>query len=472
LSTDTLHIHQADGLALRWDCEPCVDLFLANPPYLAAKNTDLSGYQSAHQRGQADSYLLFLNLGLQIVRPNGWLGLVLPDAVLARTNAAKERARLLKDFTIHHLWHLAGVFAAQVGAVVIVAQKCAPKSTHLVSWMRGKWERNVNVSSLGLIAPSSYPTIHELGSIPLAPPTTPIPRPPTQATPLVGVATGSIPLAPPTTPTRGVATVPQSLLLRQPRAELRYLLNSDVGLVIERLRAYLDQPSHTPHRFAPLNTFVSIRRGEELGRKSSHLIQAPPCDGTCKGGGRGGGDAAWYPVLRGGRDVRPYAISFNGWWIPREAIVKPLERYSSPKLLVVKSTNRLQAALDTQGRVALQTLYLLHPYSQMKQEHEASLYFLLALLNSRLLQTYIYVLHTAYKWVQPQIDQHVLARLPIPIIDSHEKQQIIERSRLLACACSELDPVVEWKQEIQGIYEEQERAICALYNAALPGLFC
>ena len=101
-----LHIHQADGLALFWGNEPCVDLFLANPPYLAAKNIDLSGYRSARQRGQADSYLLFLSLGLQVVRPGGWVGLVLPDPVLARTNAAQERARLLKEFTIHHLWHL------------------------------------------------------------------------------------------------------------------------------------------------------------------------------------------------------------------------------------------------------------------------------------------------------------------------------------------------------------------------------
>jgi len=63
----SLHIHQADSLVLPW--EPAVDLFIANPPYLAAKNNDLSGYCFAQQRGQADSYLLFLNLALQIVRP-------------------------------------------------------------------------------------------------------------------------------------------------------------------------------------------------------------------------------------------------------------------------------------------------------------------------------------------------------------------------------------------------------------------
>src|SRR5207247_8049360 len=95
-STPTWHIHQADALTLPWE-DPCVDLFLANPPYLAAKNIDLSGYRSTHQRGQIDSYLLFLRLDLQILRTGGWLGLVLPYPLLARTNDDNARARCVRD---------------------------------------------------------------------------------------------------------------------------------------------------------------------------------------------------------------------------------------------------------------------------------------------------------------------------------------------------------------------------------------
>ena len=189
--------------------------------------------------------------------------------------------------------------------------------------------------------------------------------------------------------------------------------------------------------------------------------------GRPAGGFPGGGEQAMYPVLRGGRDVRPYGTSFSGWWIARESITKPIERYLSPKLLVVKSTDRLQAALDTQGHVALQTLYLLH--LRAKEAGEDDLYFFLSLLNSRLLRQYIYVLHTAYKWVQPQIEQHVLADLPVHIVNSEEKQGIIERAKLLARACSEIGPVVEWGEALQGLYEEQEFAISALYASALPG---
>ncbi len=477
------HIHQADGLVFPWTLDACVDLFLANPPYLAAKNTDLSGYRSAQQHGQVDSYLLFLNLGLQIVRPHGWLGLVLPDPILARTNAAKERAHLLKACTIHHLWHFSGVFAAHVGAVVIVAQKCPAQSTHQVAWLREKWGAiNAPFTVSKHIQPKEAHSNPALAAMPR------------------------------------ISTVNQSLFIRQPAAELRYLLGSEHTSTIELLHSCLDETSPARHNFAPLSEFLSLHRGEELGRKTPLLINAPHLQlpghtqditPTIKGFGTSSPSSAigvelasalmstptpvlapthdpatlvpaptpersanssnghqeWYPVLRGGCDMRPYATSFNGYWIARKAILKPLERYLTPKLLVVKSTGRLQAALDTQGHIVLQTLYVLHT-----REHVANpddLYFFLALLNSRLLQQYVYVLHTAYKWVQPQIEQHVLARLPIPLVEASIKQQVSNNARRLVAACSDLSPVVEWKEYIQRMYEEQERTICALYTTAL-----
>ena len=399
-----LHIHQADALTLPW--EPYVDLLVANPPYLAAKNADLSGYQSTRQRGQADSYLLFLSLALQALRSGGWMGLVLPDPLLARSNAAKERACFLAEATIHHIWHLSGVFAADVGAVVIIAQKCPPQRLHQVSWVRGKWQQE---------AKNMVP------------------------------ATGQ---------------VPQCLLRGQPGAEFRYLLSSRRGAAIERLRACLDGMPAMPRRLAPLSEFLTISRGEELGKNSPYITESANC--SC--------DRPSYPILLGGIDIRPYTIPTATHWIAREAVAKPLERYLSVKLLVVKSTDRLQAALDLQGQVALQTLYLLHPRSENTNEDD--LYFFLALLNSRLLYEYVFTLHTAYKWVQPQIEQSVLARLPIPLVEAAERRHIIQLSRFLMDACSRGDRVVEWKQDMYRIYyEEQERAIGALYESVLPGLY-
>lgn len=405
-STLPLHIHQADSLTLPW--QPCVDLLVANPPYLAAKNTDLSHYCQARQRGQADSYLLFLELALKIVRPGGWLGLVLPDPVLARANAAHERARLLRDYTLQHIWHLSGVFAAGVGAVVLIAQKIPPRPLHRVTWTRAHW------STAPRLVPGDMP----------------------------------------------VQCVSQSLLAQQPGSELRYLLNHEPGREIERLRRTLANTSVPA--LVSLAELVEIRRGEEIGRGSSLL--APRVVNETD-----------YPVLRGGVDLRPYARPVAVMSIARSAIRKPLERYLTPKLLVVKSTGELQAALDTQGHITLQTLYLLHIRAQTNREHQDEMldtaYFLLALLNSRLLRAYVYYLHTAYKLVQPQIEQGVLARLPIPWGQPETRREIVTRARELEDACSKAGSVVEWEEQFPALYEEQERAIRALYATAISGMF-
>ncbi|HEY1354625.1 MAG TPA: N-6 DNA methylase [Ktedonobacteraceae bacterium] len=400
-----LHVHQADSLALPW--QPCVDLLVANPPYLAAKNTDLSYYRQARRRGQADSYLLFLNLALRAVRPGGWLGLVLPDPVLARANAATERAYLLHDFTLMHIWHLANVFAADVGAAVLIAQKVPPRPVHRTNWTRARWQS-------GLLL---------------------------------------------TNGDRSIQRVAQMQLSHQPGAELRYLLGQKSGRELERLRRALAPASPRPIRavhLLPLEHIVNIRRGEEIGRSSPHL-------GVLADMARG------YPVLRGGVDLRAYARPASALGIVASAVKKPLARYREPKLLVVKSTGDLRATLDTGGHVVLQTLYLLHLHAQ-----ESSLdtyYFLLALLNSRLLRAYVYYLHTAYKVVQPQIEQAVLARLPVPWADAQTRAEICASARELERACSRAGSVVEWDEHITCLYERQESAIRALYAAAAPGIF-
>ncbi len=446
-----LHIHQADGLTLPWGKEPheSVDLFLANPPYLAAKNTDLSGYRSMQEFGQADSYLFFLKLALHVVRPDGWIGLVLPDPVLARANATRERQRLLQETTVHHLWHLSNVFPAYVGAVVIVAQKRLPTRVHQIAWMRKKWSKHEE---------KSLHVSHALST----------------------------------------SCIRQHLLQTQAGSELRYLLGDEHETLIERLHTHMTKGVEH-NSITTLSNIVSIRRGEELGKKSVLLVNKPP------------DEEGWHRLLLGGVDVRPYVTPQGQYWIEEKVLGKPLERYSMPKLLVVKSTNTLQAALDMQGHIALQTLYLLtlHRVTGSSTENAGmadmtgaspvttilptspqsgkpvyssdracpchapdattisssdTLYFLLALLNSRLLQRYVYVLHTAYKLVQPQIEQHVLAHLPVPIVSQERQLDIAMRAKQIMLACSNTTPVVELKQRLQ---EEQERAICALYEYAL-----
>ena len=147
---------------------------------------------------------------------------------------------------------------------------------------------------------------------------------------------------------------------------------------------------------------------------------------------------------------------------------------------------RLQATLDLHNHVVLQTLYMLHLRSAQteeaqdrqtaqssREEQEDELYFLLALLNSHLLQEYLYILYTAYKLVQPQIEQHVLRQIPIPTsVSVHEKAQISQRARQLMLTCDKNATVVELKEHYTVLYEEQEQAIRMLYRNALAGQMC
>ena len=428
--TSRLHIHQGDGLALPWQNYQGVDLFLANPPYLAAKNTDLSGYHQARQRGQVDSYLLFMDLALQVVRRDGWIALVLPDPVLARANAAHERRRLLTEATIHHLWHLSGVFSAHVGAAVIIAQKRPPTRLHQVPWVRGQWQSPIEETS------SRRASVKKENSV-------------RQALHLT---------------TSSTMTVPLSLLQRQPQGEIRYMLSNISNTLLERLHTAISEAR--THGLNMLGDLVQIRRGEELNRNSTLLLPEPD----------NGQGQRWYRVLRGGLDIRPYVQPGGRFWIEQAQVDKPMQRYLEPKLMVVKSTGQLQATLDLQGHVVLQTLYLLNLRSTLKEQLLQKwgeqgvideLYFLLALLNSCILRDYVYVLHTAYKWVQPQIEQYVLTHLPIPSVDETRKAPIIQRARILERICSATDAVVEWKEQEKELYEEQEQAICSLYEAAL-----
>ncbi len=410
-SVTPLHIHQADGLSLPWRQSSNVDLFLANPPYLATKNIDLHSYRSTWQRGQTDSYLLFLELALHVVRPGGWLALVVPDALLARINATRERQQLLAFTTVHHLWHLAHLFAAHVGAVVIIAQKHPPACTHQVLWRRERWQQTLPLSD--------------------------------------------------------EQHVMQSQLQAQPQAQLRYLLGrrDNVQALITAIHTHYSNREHIKEQeervFAPLRTLVSIQRGEELGKGSPYLRSGMPTD-----------PQAAHLVVRGGSDVRPYSAPAGRYWIAHEHVIKPLTRYLAPKLLVVKSSAHLQATLDVRGHVALQTLYLLVPHVHVENAQE-ELYWLLALLNSRVLRDYVYLLYTAYKWVQPQIEQHVLESLPIPTFSTKstglwsERTAIIERAKSLFAACSIPIPVVELKQQNEKLFAEQERAIHSLYCSVL-----
>src|SRR5438876_5368900 len=69
--------------------------------------------------------------------------------------------------------------------------------------------------------------------------------------------------------------VQQSLFSRQPGAEFRYLLSQGRGVALEQLRTSFAETPESERRFAPLSEFLSISRGEELGRESPYIQNIP-----------------------------------------------------------------------------------------------------------------------------------------------------------------------------------------------------
>jgi len=365
------HIHQADALAL--SAAPRFQFVVGNPPYLSSRKSDLEAYRQDYlSGGQRDAYLLFLEQACRLVVPGGWLGLVLPDPLLARANAADARRLLQESLTLRRLLHLEGVFRAEVGTVVLLAERVPAPASMIVSWSRFDWRKAAEQD-------------HQ------------------QAEASSGILAGA-------------------LWRQQPRAELRYLLGPEEVSLFERLAR--EVPS------APLGDLVMLSRGEELARGAVQPLSAEEARAA-------NGDLL--PALRGGLDVLPFRCRFAGVSLLRSQVVKPLERYLRPKLLVVKSTARLLAALDEDGSIALQTLYLLHPNSaQVLPEY------LLALLNSRLLRGYVWLYHTAYKLVQPQIEQEALARVPVPLLPLPQQQELAALAGDLRVLYREQD---RWGQE-------------------------
>ncbi|MBU0753626.1 MAG: hypothetical protein KJ645_00700, partial [Planctomycetes bacterium] len=128
-----------------------------------------------------------------------------------------------------------------------------------------------------------------------------------------------------------------------------------------------------------------------------------------------------YPILLGGESLSKYAVRDDGLFIEKEMVKKDLSRYLRHKILLQKSTGRIVAALDPKGYVVPQSVYGI-----LIDDHRIGYPFLLAQLNSRLLNYYMHVMFTGYKLLQPQIEVEDIRQIPImvPIFEETKKVRL------------------------------------------------
>ena len=106
-----------------------MDVVVGNPPYLSQMASATSrGGASAHGGGPyADAAVEFLAMAVRMLGPNGRLGLVLPQSILASRDAAAVRAELdARAGLVWSWWSDRPVFDAQVLVCAIVAAVGAP----------------------------------------------------------------------------------------------------------------------------------------------------------------------------------------------------------------------------------------------------------------------------------------------------------------------------------------------------------
>ncbi len=120
------------------------DLILGNPPYVnireLAKSTSPAYRQELRQRfksarGNFDLYVLFLERSLQLLKPNGVCGMIIPNKWSGLDYARPLRELLLAETTLHDIVDLSGicVFAeAEVYPQILIFQKTSPRRGHAV----------------------------------------------------------------------------------------------------------------------------------------------------------------------------------------------------------------------------------------------------------------------------------------------------------------------------------------------------
>ena len=179
--------------------------------------------------------------------------------------------------------------------------------------------------------------------------------------------------------------------------------------MVERLDTTLPPPSGQGVVVRSLGSIAkargSIFRGEEIGKEKIRSLMRHKAAGGV-------------PVLLGGENIARFSIRDDGFLIPPDAVRKDLSRYRRQKILLQKSTGRLVAALDSKGFVFPQSVY-----GVVVNDSRIGYAFVLAQLNSHLINYFLHVMFTGYKLVQPQIEIEDIKRLPVIVPEFAESAE-------------------------------------------------
>ncbi|MBY9078945.1 TaqI-like C-terminal specificity domain-containing protein [Paenibacillus sp. CGMCC 1.18879] len=172
-----------------------------------------------------------------------------------------------------------------------------------------------------------------------------------------------------------------------------------------------------------------------------------------------GKDGKWIPFLAG-EDVRRYEIETNRYIkLGYEGInYKSPDLFSKEKILIRKTGIGINAALDTEGYTTSQTVFHFNIKEQKKSNwltHE----YLLGVLNSRVMLYYYLKKFGETEWrSHPYITQKIISQLPIPEVCKDE------RNKKYALLISSLVKAKTARKEDESIDLEIEKLVAGLFG--------
>ncbi|MGH2509142.1 MAG: TaqI-like C-terminal specificity domain-containing protein, partial [Ktedonobacteraceae bacterium] len=185
-------------------------------------------------------------------------------------------------------------------------------------------------------------------------------------------------------------------LIKNTCSKSRFLADSKHRFLIYMSEEEARILSYIEKNCEPLQNFVKISRGEEVGKK-----------GTFSEG--------MFPILAG-EDISRYVIRKPSRFL--HTLQKEFSLYQSPKIVILKTGHQCIASLEMESAITMQSVYNIH-ITVPKISYEV----LLALLNSNMVDYYIYKTFTSYKRLFPQLNQSTIESIPVPleIMARHEK---------------------------------------------------
>ncbi len=347
------------------------DIVIDNPPYGATLTQAEKDYITAHYKTTEynfDTYKTFFELGMNLLKPNGYLGFITPNTYFVLEKGGEKLRRFLFDnATLLNVAELFNVFPdAVVEPAISIFQKCTP-------------EDNTPLEVLSL------------------------PRNVTKTANFY--ADG----------------VKNEFTQKDLKAREGYLFNFRETKEERALREKIAKNSEALGKYFHVTTGIKpYQAGKGIPKQTKAIVQDKPFTGFEKL------SDTWQKYIRG-RYIHRYVIQWDNEYINYgEWLAEPREpqMFQNPKLFIRQTGDYPIATYDDSGMVGKNTIHCIYPH---EGNNDVSLKYALAFINSKLVK-WVFQHDNFHIVGKPLAETKVVfvERLPLPILDDKTAVEIIE----------------------------------------------